>query len=161
MRKEELQELINELQDTCDSLSSRENNINNLIRLTSCMGKMKSYPQYSTVADEMLDLIGDYDEDDPYSLELIIANTELLISVLSEVLEEDSILDLLKMGYKGVKDTIYANISDEVKDAYKETATQFKDACKVKVDQAKDVRRNAEKIIKSKLRNWLLSDDDE
>lgn len=161
MKREELQELVTELEDICNSLSSNENTIGNLIRLTRCMGKMNSYPPYSIVANEMLDLIDSYDANDPYSLELIIANTEFLISVLNEVLEKGSILDSLKTGYEEAKNMIDAAISDEVKDACKEKAIQVKDVCKETAEQAKDVCRKAEKMFKSKLRNWLLSDDDE
>lgn len=160
MKKEELQKLVTELQDICDSRSSKKDPISNLIRLSTCMGKLKSYPKYSTVADEMLDMIGTYDANDPFSLELIIAHTELLISFLNDDLEKGSIPDSLKMGYEEAKNRIDAIISDDVKDACKGKAIEVKDVCKETAGQAKNMCRKAEKIVKFKLRNWLLADDD-
>ncbi len=155
--KEELQKLITEMQDICNSISSsskkerikNSNHINALIRLAYCFGKLKSYPKYSIVADESLDLIKAYDPNDPYSAELIIAHTELVIYYLNKDPNESSMLDSLKIGYGEIKDIIHTAIfSDELKDV-----------CKEKVDQAKNMYRKAEKMAKSKMKSWMSSDD--
>ncbi len=159
--KEELQELITEMQDICNSISSSSkkdriknlNHINGLIRLASCFGKLKSYPKYSIVADEMLDLIEAYDPNDPYSAELIIAHTELVISYLNKELNESSLLDSLKVGYGEIKDIIHTAISSDELD-------ELKDVCKEKAKQVKSMYRKAEEVAKSKLKSWLSSNDD-
>lgn len=157
MRKEELQELITELQDICNLLSSEKDHVKNLIRLTSCVGKLKSYPEYSTVADEMLDAIETYDPKDPYSVEFIIAYAKLLISALNDKLNKGSALDSLKIGYGKLKDTIHTTVSS---DEVKEVVDQLKNSSKEKAEQAMNMYREAEKVVKGKLKSWMFPDDE-
>lgn len=151
--KEELQKLITEMQDICNFISSsskkerikNSNHINALIRLAYCFGKLKSYPKYSIVADEMLDLIKAYDPNDPYSAELIIAHTELVIYYLNKDSNESSMLNSLKIGYEEIKNAIFSDA--------------LKDVCKEKVEQAKNMYKKAEEVAKSKMKIWMSSDD--
>lgn len=164
MGKEELQNLVSEMQDICDELSFGPKDVysqtSSLIRLSTCMGSLKAYPCYSPMADEVLSSIQDY-ASAPGSLETIIAETGELISILTEEAERDSVLDTLKKGYAEAKDKVAEVIPEEVKDACKEAAKQAKGIYQDTAQQAKEVRKKAEKKAKSKLRSWLLSDDEE
>lgn len=170
MMKQELQELVTELQDICNSLlamesqsvldpvSAQNNEIDALIRLTICIHRLKRYPLYIKKADEILDAVELYQQTYSYTHQDaskkcyivhmdIVSKTEELISELNQLLEID-LLASLKKGYAEAKDTVADAIPDEVKDTYK-----------VAVTTLHDVGRKAEKRLKSKLKNWLLSDD--
>lgn len=153
MKRKELQELVTELQDISDALYSAEDDVNpiaNLMRLCTLMARLKSYPQYSAMVDNVLNAVETYTQDkNRAALVAVVAETEELIDFFNEKLE-NSLVNTLKKGYEEAKDRIDEVIPEEVKDVCKETAQQVKDAS-----------RKVEKTAKSRLRNWLLSDDDE
>lgn len=153
MKRKELQELVTELQDISDALYSAEDDVNpiaNLMRLCTLMARLKSYPQYSAMVDNVLNAVETYTQDkNRAALVAVVAETEELIDFFNEKLE-NSLVNTLKKGYEEAKDRIDEVIPEEVKDVCKETAQQVKDA-----------GRKVEKTAKSRLRNWLLSDDDE
>ncbi len=158
MMKQELQELVTELQDVCDSLSEQHNpnnDLNNLIRLTVCMGNLKKYTLYTQMVDEILNLIQLYENTyrysykECYSIKVgIVLKTKELISKINQLLEVD-LFASLKRGYSEAKDTVTDAIPDEVKATYRSA-----------VSTLHDVGRKTEKRLKSKIKNWLLSDDD-
>lgn len=156
MGKEELQELLTELEDICCELSATnpgdvysQNSV--LIRLSSCTGKLKTYHVCSEIADEVFSSIQDYvNAPNGRSFETIFDQTGELIDTLKIELEKDSVLDTLKKEYAETRDKVAETIPEEVKDTCKEVAKQ-----------AKELRKKAEKKAKSKIRSWLLSDDEE
>lgn len=154
MKRKELQELVTELQGISDALYSPvegyDTQTNDLMRLCTLMARLKNYPQYSEMADDVLDAIELYATNpDHDALMTVVAETESLTEFFKEKLE-NSLVNTLKKGYEEAKDRIDEVIPEEVKDVCKETAQQVKDA-----------GRKVEKTAKSRLRNWLLSDDDE
>ena len=153
MRRKELQELVNELQSISDALYSAtgdEDSTTDLMRLCTLMARLKSYPPYSAMADNVLNAIDTYTKKkDRPALVAVVAETEDVISFFNEKLE-NSVTNMLKKGYEEAKDRIDAVIPEEVKDACEETVAQVPTA-----------GRKMEKTAKSRIRNWLLSDDDE
>ncbi len=161
MVKNELQKLSTELHDICDSLlvveleyifspSSAENNaITTLIRLTTCIHSLKKYTLYNKECNELLDEIEHYTSNESSSLECIVVKTEELISKIDQILEVD-LFASLKNECAEVKDTIADAIPGEVKTAYKSV-----------VNTLHDVGRKAERQLKLKIKNWLLSDDND
>jgi len=163
MRKKELQELVTELQNIYDELLVAPSDVYRqtslLIRLSTCMKELKTYPLYSPLADNILNAIQDY-ANDPGFLETVIPETMCLISILTEELERDSVMDTLKR-YEEAKTKITKAIPEEVKDTCTVAVEQVKNVYKDVAEQASEVRKNVEKKAKSKLRSWLLSNDEE
>lgn len=150
MKKEELHELVTELQNICDSLSSNENQIKKLVRLVNCIKRLECYPRYNSRVNEILDAIQTYTWTSMKSIDPIIFETECLISEINESLEREPLFTTVKKGFEEVKSTIDESIPEEMKDACKET-----------IGQVKAIGQKTQKTVKSKIRNWLLSDDDE
>lgn len=149
MKREELQALTTELQEIHDELAVKKNTYRNLIRLSACITPLKVYPQYSGQVDAVCSELQDYTHNRS-SVQDILFETEDLISLLNAELSKDTVLGTLQKGYEDVKDRINDAVPDEVKEACEEAATQLKDRS-----------RQVKKAVKSKIRDWLLADDEE
>lgn len=149
MKREELQALVTELQEIHDELSAKKNTYRNLIRLSTCITPLKVYPQYSCQVDAICTELQDYTHNKA-SVQDVLYEVDFLISSLRTDSSKDTMLDTLKKGYKDAKDRINDAIPDEVKEACEDTAAQLKDK-----------NRQVKKAVKSKIRNWLLADEEE
>lgn len=148
MKKEELNELVSDLKDICRELSADGDLFDNLMRLTVSISKLKSHPIYSKVADKILNQI----QACAFGLvpvSYVICYVELLIVNIDKELKKDSITTVLKSGCQEANDKIDSVIPEEVKGA-----------CKATVCQLQSASHNVEKKLKSKIKNWLLSDDE-
>ncbi|MCI8344605.1 MAG: hypothetical protein HFJ42_01265 [Clostridia bacterium] len=148
MKKEELNELLAELKDICRELSDDGDLFENLMRLTVSISKLKDHPIYSKVADKILSQI----QACAFGLvpvSYVICDVELLIVNIDKDLKKDSITTVLKNGCQEAKAKIDSVIPEEVKGA-----------CKATVCQLQSASHNVEKKLKSKIKNWLLSDDE-
>lgn len=152
MKRKELQELVTELQAISNALYSTTDSrvpLADLMRLCTLMARLKSYPQYSEMVDNILNAIEAYSQVNTREyLVAVVAGVEELINVLKEKLD-NSLANILKKGYEEAKDRLDEVVPEEVQDACRETASQVK-----------GVARKAERTAKTRLRNWLLSDDD-
>lgn len=149
MTKQELQELVTELKEICTALSSVEDEdletFDILRRLNACMDNLKKDPLFADRADEIIYEVVRHMRDDT-DLDCVVSETEKLISEI----EIHCLLSSLKKGYDKAKDTVADAIPNEVKDTYKSTANTLH-----------NVVHKTEKRLKSKIKNWLLSDDDD
>lgn len=172
MRKEERQQLINELVEIKDSLldSSKHGRVfENLARLNLCMKILKEdiCPKYSRMADEVLETIQNYIVNDCTLGEVILATQNLI----EELSKDDSVFETMRRGYEEVKTTITDAIPEEVKVACDGMASKVGEVTsditkKVKenmpgyTEKLKGAPHRIEKQLKSKFRDWLLDDSE-
>lgn len=142
MRQAEKQQVVTELHEICEVLKTYEKDPSkDLIRLAYCMAKLKEDLNYSKKekADLILNMIESYTKGIMCIDNIVYEIEELII----ELEKEESVLVNLKV-------TLDEAIPEEVKDA-----------CKEKAGQIKEITKEAKKSIKTKFRNWLLSEDED
>lgn len=175
MKKEELQAIIFKLQELRNNFETDEDNIDNLMRLALYMGDLRKYPKYFERAEGILDMIEEYQlyskDDFIYVIESTIKNLTTDVENMVEV----TIFGTIKRGYKDVKGIVSELIPENVKNKYAEaintantigvgivyTIKQEAPQYNEKIKQFKGTTKKIEKRVKSKLRNWLLSEDRE
>lgn len=171
MKKEELQRIITDLQEIKNAFETGEFNIQNLMRLASCMGDLRKYPKYFERTEGILNMIKEYmvyaEDDFVYAIEKTIEN----LTAYVESIEEGTIFGTIKRGYKDVKNIISEAIPEEAKNKCGEaintasiigaTVKQEMPKCIEKVEQIKGTPKKFERKVKSALRNWLMSEDSE
>lgn len=153
MNRNELKVFVSELVTVRDfllSASSQSETFDALNRLISYMAYLKNqkHPIFSTRADDILDFIQPYKHNDAEYIQDLVSEIDSLISDINAFLDKD-VFSLLKKGYAEAKDMISDAIPEDVKETCKEAASQVNEAYK-----------NTERTVKSKIRNWLLSDDE-
>lgn len=146
-----------------------------LMRLESCMEDLKKYDKYLERAEGTLEMIKDYEW---YVKEDFICVVERTIEMIKEDLEngeEATVIEAIKKGYKDAKDIVSEAIPEEVKNKCGEaintasvigegianTVKQEIPQYVEKVEQLKEIPKNIGQKVKSKFRNWILSEDSE
>lgn len=165
MKKEELQRIITELQKIKEEFENEGIKMDTLIRLVSCMGNLRKYHKYFERSEGILEMIKEYQL---YSKDDFIYVIEKTVDMLNEDLETGenlTVFESIKKGYEDVKDIVSAVISEEFKTKCGETINTANIigagiTNKIKKEVPLCVEK-VEKRVKSKFRNWLLSEEDE
>lgn len=151
MRRDELQEWLNELQEAADDAVFAEktkSRIKALTQISVVIGKIRKYAKYNEKTDRILNLLAR-----PKMLvdhELADAIDELVDEMKEDIkkLEElEDVVETLKEGYEEIKDT--------VADAVDETAEK----AKAVAGKAKDGAKYIERKARTALRNWIMKED--
>ena len=175
MKREELQRIVTELQEIKIDFETGGFNVKNLMRLESCMGDLRKYPKYFERAEGILNMIEDFQY---YSLNEFVYVIKRTVDILNEDIEtgeNTTVFEIIKKGCKDAKDIVFGAIPEEVKskcgeaintasiigagiaDTVKQEIPKYAE----KVEQLKGAPKKIERKVKSKLRDWLLSEDSE
>lgn len=151
MRKDELQEWLNELNEaTWDAMSAEKskNRIKALTQISVVIGKIRKYAKYNESTDRILNLLTRpkmlFDED------LVDALVELEDEMNEDIkkLEDlEDVVDAFKEGCEEIKDTV-AYAVDETAEKAKAVAGKAKDGAKY-----------IEKKARTALRDWIMKED--
>lgn len=173
MKDERLKKVINELR-TIQILGEKKEE--ELYRLISCIATLKSVTsKYNKEANYVLDMIQKYISGSGCIYEIDCARVILIDVLTNEDSEDESILGFLKESYADAKDSISEAIPEEVKAKCNKIITTtgnigrgFADTINKEIPQIpegveriKETHKKVKKEIKLKLREVLLSDDEE
>lgn len=175
MKKEELQKIIAELQEIQNDFETGGVNAENLIRLALCMGDLRKYPKHFEITERILSIIKDFQFYSEEDFVYVIKRTVDILKKDIETGEKITVQEAIKKGCKDAKDIVSGSIPEEVKNKCGEaintasiigagiadTVKQEMPKYAEKVGQLKEVPKKIERKMKTSLRNWILSEDEE
>ena len=134
MNKNELKVFVSELSTVREALLSARSQIemfNALNKLVSYMAYLKKqkHPIFSKRADDILDAIQPHRANDMEYVKTLVSEIDLLISDINTFVDKD-VFSSFKKGYAEAKDKISEAIPEDVKDTWKEAASQINEAYK-------------------------------
>lgn len=151
MKKEELQEWLDELQeatgDACYA-EKRKNEIEALTQISVVIGKIRKYPRYNEETDRILDLLARPKK--RFNDELADAIDELIVE-MNEDIEKLEEIEEVAAAFK----ESYEEIKNATKSAIDEAAEKAKDVA----EKAKNGAKGLEKKARTALRNWIMKED--
>lgn len=169
MKNEKLREIIENLEEIKNVKEQKE-----VMRIINCMAELKeTFPKYVEKADKILDILSMQINGiaSCYETECAI---KVLIKELKEEEEREEVLEMLKDKCAEAKDKA-AQAIPEVKKTFTKAITTagniakgFADTINKEIPQisegigkVKEASRKTKKGIKSKIKEWALSDDEE
>lgn len=152
MNDSELKKLIAELEGIREKLETSDDASPYLASLTRISSKLVLYRKYNAWVCSLLELIENYDANNPSTTFIKIIIDKLLLDLREE---EHPIANEFRIVAGDIADII-GNAGKEIGQSIKKDMPKSAE----KLDNLKSIPHNAMKGVKGKLRNWLLDDDD-